>query len=115
MTPALADYTTLGLGGRARSFVSAATEAELIDAVKVADAAAEPALLIGGGSNLVISDAGFPGTVIHVNTRGLRSAVAAGIDCVIVHNDFTSADDFSLASHRIETLGELRDLVLAAP
>ena len=33
-------------------------------------------LLIGGGSNLVISDAGFPGTVIHVNTRGLRSAAA---------------------------------------
>ena len=77
MTPALADYTTLGLGGRARSFVSAATEAELIDAVKAADAAAEPVLLIGGGSNLVISDAGFPGTVIHVNTRGIGYASVA--------------------------------------
>ena len=76
MTPALADYTTLGLGGRARSFVSAATEAELIDAVKAADAAAEPVLLIGGGSNLVISDEGFPGTVIHVNTRGVGYASA---------------------------------------
>ena len=76
MTPALADYTTLGLGGRARSFVSAATEADLIDAVKAADAAAEPVLLIGGGSNLVISDAGFPGTVIHVNTRGIGYADA---------------------------------------
>jgi UDP-N-acetylmuramate dehydrogenase len=71
VTPALADYTTLGLGGRARSFVSAASEAELIDAVRAADAAAEPVLLIGGGSNLVISDAGFPGAVIHVNTRGI--------------------------------------------
>jgi UDP-N-acetylmuramate dehydrogenase len=77
VTPALADYTTLGLGGRARSFVSAATEAELIDAVKAADAAAEPVLLIGGGSNLVISDAGFPGTVIHVNTRGIGYGGAA--------------------------------------
>jgi UDP-N-acetylmuramate dehydrogenase len=76
VTPALADYTTLGLGGRARSFVSAATEAELIDAVKAADAAAEPVLLIGGGSNLVISDEGFPGTVIHVNTRGVGYASA---------------------------------------
>ena len=74
MTPALADYTTLGLGGRARSFVSAGTEAELIDAVKAADVAAEPVLLIGGGSNLVVSDAGFPGTVIHVNTRGIGYA-----------------------------------------
>ena len=76
MTPALADYTTLGLGGRARSFVPATTEADLIDAVLAADAAAEPLLLIGGGSNLVISDAGFPGTVIHVNTRGIGYADA---------------------------------------
>ena len=72
----LAGYTTLGLGGPARSFVTAGTEADLIDAVRSADAAGEPVLLIGGGSNLVISDAGFPGTVIHVNTRGLRSAAA---------------------------------------
>jgi UDP-N-acetylmuramate dehydrogenase len=77
VTPALADYTTLGLGGRARSFVSAATEADLVDAVKAADAAAAPVLLIGGGSNLVISDAGFPGTVIHVNTRGIGYASVA--------------------------------------
>jgi UDP-N-acetylmuramate dehydrogenase len=70
----LAGYTTLGLGGPAETFVTAATDAELIDAVRFADEAAEPVLLIGGGSNLVISDAGFPGTVIHVNTRGLRFA-----------------------------------------
>jgi UDP-N-acetylmuramate dehydrogenase len=74
VTAALADYTTLGLGGRARSFVSATTEGGLIDAVRAADAGAEPVLLIGGGSNLVISDDGFPGTVIHVNTRGIGYA-----------------------------------------
>jgi UDP-N-acetylmuramate dehydrogenase len=68
----LAGYTTLGLGGPAGDFVSAATERELVDAVRAADASGTPVLLIGGGSNLVISDAGFPGTVIHVNTRGLR-------------------------------------------
>ena len=72
----LADYTTLGLGGPARNFVSAAGDAELIEAVRAADAAAEPVLLIGGGSNLVISDEGFGGTVIHVNTRGLTFAEA---------------------------------------
>jgi UDP-N-acetylmuramate dehydrogenase len=77
VTTALADYTTLGLGGQARSFVAAATETDLIDAVQAADAVAEPVLLIGGGSNLVISDAGFPGTVIHVNTRGIGYANAA--------------------------------------
>jgi UDP-N-acetylmuramate dehydrogenase len=72
----LADYTTLGLGGPARRLVPADTEPALIDAVRSADRAGEPVLLIGGGSNLVISDAGFPGTVIHVNTRGLRRADA---------------------------------------
>ncbi len=72
----LADYTTLGLGGPATTFVSAGTEADLIGAVRAADASGDPVLLIGGGSNLVISDAGFPGTVIHVNTRGLRQAEA---------------------------------------
>jgi UDP-N-acetylmuramate dehydrogenase len=72
----LAGYTTLGLGGPAREFVSADTEPDLIDSVRSADEAGEPVLLIGSGSNLVISDDGFPGTVIHVNTRGLRSAAA---------------------------------------
>jgi UDP-N-acetylmuramate dehydrogenase len=86
----LADYTTLGLGGPANIFVSADTERALIHAVRSADKAGEPALLLGGGSNLVIADAGFPGTVIHVNTRGLtfvdagdgavNVTVAAGAD-----------------------------------
>ncbi|MDX6417837.1 MAG: UDP-N-acetylmuramate dehydrogenase [Trebonia sp.] len=67
----LAGYTTLGVGGPARDFVSADTERSLIGAVRSADTAGEPVLLIGSGSNLVIADAGFPGTVIHVNTRGL--------------------------------------------
>jgi len=70
----LADYTTLGLGGPARHFVSAGTEADLTEAVHAADQAGEPVLLIGGGSNLVVSDAGFPGTAIHVNTRGISFA-----------------------------------------
>ena len=57
----LAGYTTLGLGGPAREFVSAGTEQDLVAAVRAADEAGQPVLLIGGGSNLVISDAGFPG------------------------------------------------------
>jgi UDP-N-acetylmuramate dehydrogenase len=86
----LAEYTTLGLGGPARDFVSADSEQDLIDAVRSADRSAEPVLLLGGGSNLVISDEGFPGTVVHVNTRGLtyvdagdgaiEVTVAAGLD-----------------------------------
>jgi UDP-N-acetylmuramate dehydrogenase len=70
----LAGYTTLGLGGPARFFMTASATDELIEAVRAADADGEPVLLLGGGSNLVISDDGFPGTVIHVNTRGVSYA-----------------------------------------
>jgi UDP-N-acetylmuramate dehydrogenase len=73
----LADYTTLGLGGPAKAFTDAPAEAALIDAVQAADAAGEPVLILGGGSNLVIADEGFPGTVVHVNTRGVGYAAAA--------------------------------------
>jgi UDP-N-acetylmuramate dehydrogenase len=62
----LADYTTLGLGGPADSFVVASTDDELIDAVR-----RDNALILGGGSNMVVADEGFPGTVVHVATRGI--------------------------------------------
>ncbi|HEU5391606.1 MAG TPA: UDP-N-acetylmuramate dehydrogenase [Streptosporangiaceae bacterium] len=68
----LADFTTVGLGGPARAFVRAETEDELIDAVRTADAAGEPVLILGGGSNLVVADEGFDGTVIQVATLGVR-------------------------------------------
>lgn len=67
----LADHTTLHLGGPARHFVVAGTEAELVDAVRRADEAGEPLLVLGGGSNLVVADAGFDGTVVQVATTGV--------------------------------------------
>lgn len=67
----LAGYTTLGLGGPARRFVVAATEDALLDVVREADRSGEPLLVLGGGSNLVVADAGFPGTVVRVATRGI--------------------------------------------
>lgn len=79
----LAGYTTLRLGGPARRFVEATTEAELVGAVRRADEEGEPVLVLGGGSNLVVSDDGFPGTVVHVGTRGTER-VAAENDTVLV-------------------------------
>ncbi|WP_313405642.1 UDP-N-acetylmuramate dehydrogenase [Aeromicrobium sp.] len=67
----LSEVTTLRLGGPARTVVEATTEAELIDAVRSADEAGEPLLLVGGGSNLVVADAGFEGTVVLIRTRGI--------------------------------------------
>jgi beta-phosphoglucomutase-like phosphatase (HAD superfamily) len=46
------------------------------------------------------------------SSRGLNSASAAGIDCAVVHNEFTRTHDFSRASYRMETLSELRNIVL---
>lgn len=67
----LADLTTLRLGGPAKAVLEPTTEAELIDAIRIADEAADPVLLVAGGSNLVVADEGFDGTVIRVLTRGV--------------------------------------------
>ena len=71
MTPRLADLTTLRLGGPARRLVEATTEEEVVAAVREADAAAEPLLVLAGGSNVVVADEGFPGTVLLLRTRGV--------------------------------------------
>lgn len=68
----LGDYTTLRLGGPAGRMIAAETAEDLVDAVRAGDAAGEPVLLLGGGSNLVISDDGFPGSVVRIATRGER-------------------------------------------
>ena len=68
----LAPLTTLRIGGPARRLVSAASEEELVALVRAADTEGEPLLLLAGGSNVVIADEGFDGTVVHVATRGVR-------------------------------------------
>jgi len=69
----LADHTTLRLGGPATTFVTAATDDELVAVVSNADATGEPLLVLAGGSNLVVADDGFAGTVVKVATRGVTS------------------------------------------
>jgi len=69
----LADHTTLRLGGPATRFVEATSEAELLDVVRRCDEAGEPLLVLGGGSNLVVADEGFAGTVVRVATRGVEA------------------------------------------
>lgn len=68
----LAPLTTLQVGGPARTLVRAGSTDDLVAAVRAADEAGEDLLLVSGGSNLVISDAGFAGTVVQVATRGIE-------------------------------------------
>jgi UDP-N-acetylmuramate dehydrogenase len=71
----LSELTTLRLGGPARAVVEARSEAELLAAVRAAEG---PLLLVAGGSNLVIADDGFPGTVLRVLNRGVEERERAG-------------------------------------
>jgi len=85
----LAPLTTLRVGGPARRMVTATTEQEIVETVLDCDRRGEPLLILAGGSNLVIGDEGFDGTVLKMaNTgvtkqktcSGLRLGVAAGHD-----------------------------------
>jgi UDP-N-acetylmuramate dehydrogenase len=69
---ALSTLTTLRLGGAAGRLIEARSEPALVDAVRAADVACEPVLLLGGGSNVVIADEGWPGTVIRIATTGIE-------------------------------------------
>jgi UDP-N-acetylmuramate dehydrogenase len=70
LTRALAPHTTLRVGGPADRLVEARSAAEIVEAVRAADAAGEPLLLLGGGSNVVIADEGVPGVALLVRSSG---------------------------------------------
>jgi len=85
----LAPFTTFGIGGPARWYVQAASEDEIVEATAWAIQRSVPLFVLGGGSNLLVSDAGFPGMVLHVASKGIRTVtvgqtriykVAAGED-----------------------------------
>jgi UDP-N-acetylmuramate dehydrogenase len=65
----LSGFTTLRLGGPARAFVRAERDEDVVAAVREGP---EPVLVLAGGSNVVVADAGFPGTVVRIETRGVQ-------------------------------------------
>lgn len=117
----LASLTTMRVGGPARRLVTASTTDELVDAVREVDDADEPLLVLSGGSNVLVSDEGFDGTVVQVATRGVRveSADACGGAFVTVAAgeswDGLVARAVELGWAGIEALSGIPGLVGATP
>jgi UDP-N-acetylmuramate dehydrogenase len=78
---AMAELTTLRAGGPASTVLECTSTAALVAAVRELDSAGESVLVVGGGSNLLVADSGFDGTVVHVAT----SAVQVRADGALVH------------------------------
>ncbi|TFV76847.1 UDP-N-acetylmuramate dehydrogenase [Blastococcus sp. CT_GayMR19] len=101
----LADLTTLAVGGSIDRLVEVSEAAELVAAVREADEAGRPLLLLGGGSNVVAPDEGWPGDVVLVRSRGIQRdgdalVVAAGHDwdalvAYTVENDLAGMEALS--------------------
>lgn len=72
----LAPFTTLGIGGNARFFVEATSDAEIFNAFEYARERSLEVFVLGGGSNIVVSDAGFEGLVVKVALSGITFETA---------------------------------------
>jgi UDP-N-acetylmuramate dehydrogenase len=99
----LAQYTTLGVGGPARWFVDVSNKQHLLEAVTFARSRNLPIFILGGGSNLIVSDHGFDGLVIHAafgepslvdtapqffNTPLNLTTMTALVDAGVIWDDF---------------------------
>lgn len=69
----LRDYTRFGIGGPAAVLADTASESSFIEALRTVQAAGAAHVVIGGGTNLIVSDAGYPGVVLRFTNSELRS------------------------------------------
>ena len=78
----LKDHTTFRIGGPARRFVEGKTEQQICEIIQDCDARGEPLLILGGGSNMLVADEGFDGTVLKLANRGVvhNSAACYGVE-----------------------------------
>ena len=116
----LSELTTLHVGGPASKVLRVSTEEELIAAVAECDAAQTPVLILGGGSNVLVSDAGFQGTVIVVATQGNSyeiDACSGGMLQVAAGTDWDEFVAFTLEKKlaNLESLSGIPGTVGAAP
>lgn len=114
----LRDYTSLRVGGPAKKFLEAGTEAEIIAAIEAAGTS--PILIIGGGTNILVADSGFEGTVIRIVNHSLQSEVDACSGATLTIGAGENWDDFVATTidrgfAGLETLSGIPGTVGAAP
>ncbi len=114
----LNQYTSLRVGGPAKNFVNVSTEAEIIAAIEAAGDS--PVLILGSGSNVLIADAGFEGTVIHIANNQAKSEVDACSGATLTIGAGENWDAFVAATINrgyagLETLSGIPGTVGAAP
>jgi UDP-N-acetylmuramate dehydrogenase len=90
----LKELTTFGLGGPARYFAVAENEDDVVEALDFAERRKLPIFILGGGSNVLVSDAGFPGIVILVRIKGFRSRLE-GEHCFVYAGAGEEWQDFA--------------------
>lgn len=115
----LAPLTTFGIGGKARFFCHARTQEEVSEAVVFAQKSKVPIFILGGGSNVLISDEGFPGLVIKVEILGIEF-IERGNKIEVVAGAGESWDELvrlcvERALHGLENLSGIPGTVGAAP
>jgi UDP-N-acetylmuramate dehydrogenase len=116
----MADHTTLRVGGPARRVVAPQTVPELIELVGELDAAGEPVLVLGGGSNLLVGDDGFDGTAVKIDLRGIQGDESGCAGAIVTVAAGENWDDFVAYAidnewSGVEALSGIPGLVGATP
>ena len=114
----LSNYTSLRVGGSAGKFIEVSTESEIISAIE--SAGDKPILIMGAGTNMLVSDAGFDGTVIRISNNNLESEIDACSGATLKIGAGENWDHFvattiSRGFAGLETLSGLPGTVGAAP
>ena len=121
MSPkSLSNFTTLHVGGPAQKLIRATTETELIAAIEEADSKSQPLLILGGGSNVLIGDDGFQGTVVLVETKGNSfeiDACSGGLLTVAAGEDWDQFVEFTIDKGlaNLESLSGIPGTIGGAP
>jgi len=114
----LSNYTSLRVGGSAGKFIEVSTESEIISAIE--SAGDKPILIMGAGTNMLVSDAGFDGTVIRISNNNLESEIDACSGATLKIGAGENWDHFVAATISrgfagLETLSGIPGTVGAAP